>query len=75
VSKTLDIPLKPGFVDRPDRGKTRDQNCNVAFTIFGGTAPLLSLALINATGVNINRRSMFSPRKPASELERPGFVR
>ncbi len=26
---------------------------NLAFTIFGGTAPLLSLALINATGVNI----------------------
>lgn len=26
---------------------------NLAFTIFGGTAPLLSLALINATGVKI----------------------
>jgi MHS family proline/betaine transporter-like MFS transporter len=26
---------------------------NLAFTIFGGTAPLLSLALINATGITI----------------------
>jgi MHS family proline/betaine transporter-like MFS transporter len=27
---------------------------NLAFTIFGGTAPLVSLALISATGVNIS---------------------
>ncbi|MET0716278.1 MAG: MFS transporter, partial [Mycetocola sp.] len=26
---------------------------NLAFTIFGGTAPLLSLALISATGITI----------------------